>query len=138
MKKAKTELTAVKENNQYHSKCERSMWNWNTLLFMVGFQPSVKIISIPDRITHMKDIITLYSGIYPSNFDIRYMVQQTQSSNWVLKLNLYIFEAKTTKIFTWLTLIWMGGWGVIYRPCWFSLINSEMVKAVTLASSSIQ
>ena len=30
-----------------------------------------------------------------------------------------------------------GGWGVILPPCWFSLNNSETVKAVTLAFCSI-
>ena len=28
------------------------------------------------------------SGIYPSNFDVRYAAQKTQSFNQVLKLNL--------------------------------------------------
>ena len=36
---------------------------------------------------------------------------------------------------TQLTLIWVGG--ISSFPCWFSLNNSEMVKAVTLAFCSI-
>ena len=31
------------------------------------------------------------AGTYPSNFDVRYTAQKTQSSNWVLKLNLYVY-----------------------------------------------
>ena len=34
------------------------------------------------------------SGIYPSNFDVRYMAQKTKFSNWVLKLNLIKFYFK--------------------------------------------
>ena len=33
----------------------------------------------------------LQTGIYPSNLDVRYLVQKTQSFNWVLKLNLNVY-----------------------------------------------
>ena len=35
--------------------------------------------------------IRLRAWIYPSNFDVCYMAQETQSYNWVLKLNLYLY-----------------------------------------------
>ena len=34
---------------------------------------------------------TMQSGTYPSNFDVRYTAQKTQSYNLVLKLNLLIY-----------------------------------------------
>ena len=33
----------------------------------------------------------LQAGIHPSNLDVRYLVQKTQSFNWVLKLNLNVY-----------------------------------------------
>ena len=33
----------------------------------------------------------LQTGIYPSNLDVRYLVQKNQSFNWVLKLNLNVY-----------------------------------------------
>ena len=33
----------------------------------------------------------LQTGIYPSNLDVRYSAQKTQSFNWVLKLNLNVY-----------------------------------------------
>ena len=36
-------------------------------------------------------------GIYPSNFDVRYMAQETESYNWVLKLNLHMINLEKIK-----------------------------------------
>ena len=35
--------------------------------------------------------VILQTGIDPSNLDVRYLVQKTQSFNWVLKLNLNVY-----------------------------------------------
>ena len=49
------------------------------------------------------------------------------------------FEMTSNEPKKWLTLINLGGegGGLILPPCWFSLNDSETVKAVTLALCSI-
>ena len=47
----------------------------------------------------------------------------------------YMFQQEISAKFVFLTLIWVGG---NFTQCWFSLYNSEVVKAITLAFCSIQ
>ena len=47
----------------------------------------------------------------------------------------YMFQQEISAKFVFLTLIWVG---VNFTHCWFSLYNSEVVKAITLAFCSIQ
>ena len=52
--------------------------------------------------------IQLRAWIYPSNFDVCYMVQETQSYNWVLKLNLYLYVYFQLFVFVLLDYLTIG------------------------------
>ena len=97
------------------------------------FQVSLKFIFLKNMNSKnmRKTIIYLRSAI------IELFVWETgsdkQKKSSLFTSSFFFFILKIFKFF--LTLIWVGG--VILPFCWFSLNNSETVKAVTLAIISI-